>query len=72
MARSKVIEGLKAAVRHARGDKSQSTTYVVMVDESLDGSERTGAARGARRKRPAKSSAASQPKLARPTLRIVK
>lgn len=32
MARSKIIEGLKSAVRHARGDESQSRTHVVYVD----------------------------------------
>ena len=31
MARSTLIEGLKAAVRHARGDETQATSYTVMV-----------------------------------------
>lgn len=43
MARSKVIEGLKSAVRHARGDKSQATTYTVMVEgRSIRQAWRTG------------------------------
>lgn len=33
MPRSKIIEGLKDAVRHARGDKSKAETHIVYVDD---------------------------------------
>lgn len=36
MARNLIIEGLKDAVRHARGDKSRATSYVVNVEHPLD------------------------------------
>jgi putative transcriptional regulator len=36
MAKSLLIEGLKDAVRHARGDKSRSSSYTVYVDHPLD------------------------------------
>lgn len=36
MAKSLIIEGLKDAVRHARGDKSCSSSFVVHVEHPLD------------------------------------
>lgn len=42
MARSKIIEGLKSAVRHARGDASQATTYFVEVPSPKRKARATG------------------------------
>ena len=36
MTKSLLIEGLKDAVRHARGDKSRSSSYTVFVEHPLD------------------------------------
>ncbi|NJO33481.1 MAG: transcriptional regulator [Rhodospirillales bacterium] len=36
MAKNLIIEGLKDAVRHARGDKSRGTAYTLLVDHPLD------------------------------------
>jgi putative transcriptional regulator len=36
MAKNLIIEGLKDAVRHARGDRSRGKTYTVYVDHPLD------------------------------------
>lgn len=36
MAKNLIIEGLKDAVRHARGDKSRGSSFTVYVDHPLD------------------------------------
>jgi putative transcriptional regulator len=36
MTRSLIVEGLKDAVRHVRGDKSRSSSYTIYVEDPLD------------------------------------